>query len=163
MRTPFLALAMLLGTAGASHAQQDIDRLAWMAGCWRADGAEPGSVEQWTAPAGGTMLGMSRTVRGGRTAEFEFMQLRHLADGTLAFVPQPAGRPPTVFRLLRLTQAEVVFENPEHDFPQRIGYARDGETRLLAHIEGQRGGTPRRIDFVFVRTACDGPPVTPSR
>lgn len=163
MRTTLLALAALLCAGVPAHAQQEVDRLGWMAGCWRAEGAEPGSVEQWTAPAGGTMLGMSRTVRAGRTAEFEFMQLRHLADGTLAFVPQPAGRPPTVFRLLRLADAEVVFENPEHDFPQRIAYARDGETRLLAHIEGQRGGAPRRVDFVFVRTACDGPPVTPSR
>ena len=71
------------------------------------------------------MLGMSRTVRRGETVEFEFMQLRHLPDGTLAFIASPSGQAPTVFPLLRISDAEATFENPQHDFPQRVVYARD--------------------------------------
>jgi len=55
-----------------------------------------------------------------------------------------------------------VFENPEHDFPRRISYARPDESRLLASIEGPRNGTPRRIEFVFTRIACDAP-IPPAR
>ncbi|MCB1009826.1 MAG: hypothetical protein KDB94_13155, partial [Acidobacteria bacterium] len=44
-----------------------VEALAWLAGCWAPDGGESGSVEQWTAPAGGTMLGLSRTIRNGTT------------------------------------------------------------------------------------------------
>lgn len=157
MRIAAMLLATLCGLAAAAARAADsaVEPLAWLSGCWQAQGGEPGSVEQWLAPAGGTMLGVSRTVRQGRTVEFEFMQLRQLPDGTLAYIPQPSGRPPTVFRLLSLGSAEVVFENPEHDFPQRIAYARPESSRLRARIEGVRNGAARSIEFAFSRVSCD--------
>lgn len=150
-----LALAALAFAGGASAAPADLDKLAWLAGCWESPGAEPGSGEQWTPIAGGTMLGMSRTVRQGRTATFEFMQLRDQPDGRLAFIAQPSGRSATVFPLLRLSDTEAAFEAAEHDFPQRVVYARDGATRLKARIEGQVNGVPRVIEFPMARVSCD--------
>lgn len=149
------ALALAAVCTSSAVRAQSVDDMAWLAGCWRGHGGEAGTVEQWLAPAGGTMLGMSRTVRQGKTAEFEFMQLRQLPDGTLALMPQPSGRPATVFRLLSSGPREAVFENPAHDFPQRIAYARPEDSRLLASIEGLRNGTPRRIEFAFSRVACE--------
>lgn len=146
-----------LASVGAFAADEGIDRVAWLAGCWQGHFGEPGTVEQWLAPAGGTMLGVSRTVKQGKTVEFEFMQLRQLPDGVLAFVAQPSGRPPTVFRALILRSTEAVFESPEHDFPQRVSYSRPEESRLLARIEGVRNGETRRIEFSFSRVSCDTP------
>ena len=37
---------------------------------------DAGSGEQWMTPAGGTLLGISRTVAKGRTVAHEFMQIR---------------------------------------------------------------------------------------
>jgi hypothetical protein len=129
--------------------------MSWLAGCWRGESGEPGTVEQWLQPAGGTMLGMSRTVRRGKTAEYEFMQLRQLPNGVLAFVPQPSGRPPTTFQLVSMSEFEAVFENQAHDFPQRIAYSRPEESRLLARIEGAHNGASRRIEFNFLRVSCE--------
>jgi Domain of unknown function (DUF6265) len=153
---PILALALLAFSGnGAVAAEGDLEKLAWLSGCWKSQSAEAGSGEQWTPIAGGTMLGTSRTVKQGKTVEFEFMQLRYLADRTLAFVAQPSGQSATVFPLLRITDAEAVFENPQHDFPQRVVYARDGETRLLAKVEGMRRGALRILEFPMVRVSCD--------
>jgi hypothetical protein len=155
-----LALAALINAsaaAGAVAAPGDLEKMRWLAGCWQSQDAEPGSVEQWTAAAGGTMLGLSRTVKQGQTVSFEFMQLRELPDGRLAFIAQPSGRSATVFPALRLTEAEAAFENPTHDFPQRVVYARDGAERLRARIEGQRNGALRTIEFPMVRVGCDAP------
>ncbi len=101
------------------------------------------------------MLGVSRTIKQGKTVEYEFMQLRQLPDGVLAFIPQPSGQPPSVFKLVHLGESEVVFENPEHDFPQRIAYSRPDEARLLASIEGVRKGVARKVEFRFLRVSCD--------
>lgn len=150
-----LAAAAGLASGGAVAADGGVEALSWLAGCWQADPGEPGTVEQWMAPAGGTMLGVSRTVRQGRTVGFEFMQLRLLPDGMLAFIAQPSGRPPTVFRARSVRHGEAVFENPEHDFPQRVVYARPEPTRLLARIEGVRQGSARSIEFAFTRIGCD--------
>lgn len=157
-----IPLVMFATLAPAQTPASPFEPIAWLAGCWRADGGEPGSIEQWMPPAGGTMLGMARTVRGGRTAEFEFMRIV-AEDGALVFVAQPSGRPPTRFPAARVGAAEAVFEQPGHDFPQRVIYAQDGADRLRARIEGQRGGQLRGIDFPMTRTPCDGGPPNPTR
>ena len=36
------------------------------------------------------MLGLGRTVKGGKTVEHEFMQIRHAADGKLIYVALPS-------------------------------------------------------------------------
>ncbi|MDR7332850.1 DUF6265 family protein [Roseateles asaccharophilus] len=153
MKLPF---ALLLATcATLSHAQADpFAPVAWMAGCWTQTGREAGSVEQWMAPAGGLMLGMARIVKGGRVIEFEFMQLRADAEGRLSFIAQPQGRPPTEFKLARQAEAQAVFENTAHDFPQRVSYRRMAPDQLVARIEGERNGKVRGIDFAMQRTAC---------
>jgi hypothetical protein len=158
-RARFAALAAAAGL-NAVAAEPEIGRMAWLAGCWQSESAEPGSGEQWTPLAGGTMLGVSRTVRQGRTVEFEFMQLRQLADGRLAFIAMPSGREPTVFPLLRSDDREAVFENANHDFPQRIVYARDGVSGLRARIEGRVDGALQVVEFPMSRVSCDAALVT---
>jgi len=49
--------------------------------------------------------------------------------------------------------SRIVFENAQHDFPQRIGYERKGAS-LLAWIEGAQNGKPRHIEFPYVRVSC---------
>lgn len=154
---PSLAAALVLAGTCLTARAQSVDGMAWLAGCWRGHFGEAGTVEHWLPPAGGTLLGMSRTVKNGRTVEFEFLQIRPLADGTLALLPQPSGRPATVFRLRSSGPQEAVFENPEHDFPQRIAYARPEPSHLVARIEGTRNGSTRHIEFNFSRVACEAP------
>lgn len=149
--------ALLAAACASAQAQAQTDPfapIAWLAGCWTQQGRETGSVEQWMAPAGGLMLGMARTLKNGRVVEFEFMQIRADADGQLSYIAQPQGRPPTEFKLLRQGDAQAVFENPAHDFPQRVGYRRDAADRLTARIEGTMKGKERGIDFPMQRAAC---------
>lgn len=147
--------ALLLAACATARADP-FEPVAWLAGCWAQQGREAGSVEQWMAPAGGLMLGMARLVKQGRVVEFEFMQIRADADGRLHYIAQPQGRPPTSFGLLRHGDAEAVFENRAHDFPQRVSYRRTAADRLVARIEGEMNGKPRGIDFEMQRSACPG-------
>lgn len=148
---------MLLPAAGAAPAESllSMERLAWLGGCWAADGGEAGSGEHWMPLAGDTLLGISRTVKRGRTVEHEFMQIRRGDDGRIAFVAQPSGQHLARFPVARLSADEVVFENLEHDFPQRISYRRTAGDWLLARVEGLRQGTLRSIDFPMRKVACD--------
>src|SRR5262245_15635489 len=95
----------------------DIAELAWIAGDWQtAPGGRAQIEEHWIPPAGGTMMGVSRTVAGGKTAEFEFLRVEQREDG-IYYVAQPKGRcPATDFKLTRVTAQEAIFENPTHDF-----------------------------------------------
>ncbi|MFZ5549663.1 MAG: DUF6265 family protein [Pseudomonadota bacterium] len=150
-----LAALGLPAWAASPPATDPVMKLAWLSGCWAAEGGEVGSGESWTSVAGGTLLGVGRTVRKGRTAETEFMTISlYTDDGRLAYTARPSGQPPVTFVQTRLTAHEVVFENLLHDFPQRVAYRLEGK-RLKARIEGPRGGENKVIEFPMTRVSCD--------
>ncbi len=120
----------------AAGARGEIARLAWLAGCWHGEAGE----ECWLAPRGGMMLGVNRGPdRQDRSPFFELLRVVEEAGG-LILLAQPAGRSPaTPFRAVEIGDSRVVFANPEHDFPQRITYWREGAA-LKVRVEAQRDG-----------------------
>ncbi len=147
----FTARARTVTQGDAAKSAAAISDLAWIAGDWQtAAGERAQSEEHWTRPAGGSMIGMSRTLVGDKTVSFEFLRLDQRADG-IYYVASPKGRcPATDFKLTRLNGREAIFENPEHDFPQRIIYRRTAEG-LSARVEGTRNGQVRGTDYPYRR------------
>lgn len=149
-----LGLAPVLGAADipAGILRPSVTHLGWLAGHWRLEKAGRVTDEQWMAPAGGVMLGMSRTVAKGRVLSYEFTQIREGPGGELFYIAQPSGQKEAAFKLISLTDTEVVFENKEHDFPQTIGYSLKPDGSLLATIEGPApNGTTKRIEYAYRR------------
>jgi Domain of unknown function (DUF6265) len=158
MRTilPLVITLIIAANARATAPQPSaVQSLAWLSGCWAAEAGEKGSVEYWLPPAGGTMLGVGRTVRNGKTVESEFMRIQVNAAGKLVYVALPSGQSEASFTLKEIAANSVTFENPQHDFPQRISYRLLAADRLLARIEGLRKGVLRAIDYPMKRTGCD--------
>ncbi len=156
-RSLFAAIAslLLLAAPTIAHAQDaSLERLAWLAGCWASESGEAGSGEHWLPPAGGTMLGVGRTVKNGKTVQYEFLQIRLNAQGKLTYTALPSGQKEATFVESSLADGSVTFENLQHDFPQRILYSALAGDRLAARIEGLRGGTLRGIDFPLKRVPC---------
>ena len=131
-----------------------IQRLAWLQGCWEASSAERVVEEHWMAPRGDSMVGVSRTLRGERLVEYELVVIRQRA-ADLVYIAHPSGQASAEFIATSVATGRVVFENPEHDFPQVIGYERRGAS-LLAWVEGRQGEKVRRIEFPYRRTGCEG-------
>ena len=156
MQRALLASALLIGLhAGALAQPASVQGLAWLQGCWEINSPERVVEEQWTAPRAHSMLGSSRTLRGDKLVAHEFVLLREQGE-QLAYEVQPSGRPSTVFLSVSIGEASVVFENLQHDFPQRVAYQRNG-AELLAWIEGPRPDQPgqmRRIEYPYRRVAC---------
>ena len=136
-----------LNTPGNTSAISD---LSWMSGDWQtAPGGRAQIEEHWTLPSGASMLGMSRTVAGSKTAEFEYLRIEQREDG-IYYVAHPKGRcPGTDFKLTRAAAQEAVFENPAHDFPKRIIYRKTTEDSLTASIDGGEG--TKQMTFSFRR------------
>jgi hypothetical protein len=157
MKTAFLVGAFLVALGAPAHAQvaSRLDRVAWLAGCWAQEGGEAGSEEHWMQPAAGTMPGVARTVKAGKTVEFEFLRIHVAPDGRLLFTAIPSGQKEATFTELRIGESEIAFENAEHDFPQRVIYKMQDRTRLLTSIEGSRKGVARSIEFPMRRVKCD--------
>jgi len=127
----------------------------WLAGCWEVTAGELVIEEHWMAARGGTLLGMSRTVRGGRLAEYELLLL-HEEESGWVYEAHPSGQPAASFKSSAITDTSMVFSNPDHDFPQTITYFRISSDSLLARIAGERGGRLRQVEFPFRRVVCPG-------
>ena len=148
-------ISMAVGTLSSASQKSGIDRLEWISGCWASDDGKERIEESWMKPAGQSMIGMSRTVAGGKTVFTEHLQIRE-ANGQIAYiVALGMGAKPTVFKLIKSSDNEAVFENPEHDFPQRIIYRRESTDALFARIEGQEKGVNKAMDFSYKRSRCD--------
>lgn len=153
---PIITLAATLGlaTPQATVAQRTaVDTLAWLAGCWKLAGGTTTVDEQWMVPNGGAMLGVSRTVTGGRVREFEFLRI-YAAGDTLVYAANPSGQAPTEFRSTSLGGSEITFENRAHDFPQRIRYRLASPEVLVATIDGDRDNRRQPVVFSYARSAC---------
>ena len=92
------------------------------------------------------MIGYSRSGRGETVREFEFIRLQAGEDGIVAYLAQPGGRAAVSFRLVARDGSSATFENPDHDFPQRIRYSRNGET-LTATISAIDGSNAMSWTF----------------
>ena len=101
------------------------------------------------------MLGMGRTVASGTVREYEFLQIREGRDGAISYVAKPSGQPEGSFKLVKLQNREVIFENLEHNFPQRIIYRLEPDGSLFARIEGMSNGKARGFDYPIKRGQCN--------
>jgi hypothetical protein len=124
-----------------------VSDFGWMAGSWREIKGQGWTEEVWMAPKAGIMLGMSRTGQRGNAETFEFLRIE--GDTIVTLYASPEGKPATAFKLAKSGPKEIIFENAENDFPQRIRYAREGEM-LVASISMLDGS--KAVSWRYKRT-----------
>jgi hypothetical protein len=132
----------------AQSAARTISDLGWLAGDWQTASSGRAQIEEhWTQPLAGTMIGMGRTVAGGRTVEFEYLRLEE-RGGDVFYVAHPKARcPGTDFKLTIATAQSAVFENPQHDFPKRVIYRKNADGSVTASIDGGEGTKSQSFQY----------------
>jgi hypothetical protein len=134
-------LGMAALVSSASGAKPDPNgRFAFMVGCWRsADGV---NTETWSASQGGVFFGYATTVQAGQLASFEQSRIDMRSTNAI-YTVQPNGQRPTEFvERQGGVPGGVAFENPNHDYPQRIIY-RPGKKKnqleaTISMLDGSR-------------------------
>jgi hypothetical protein len=122
--------------------------LDWFVGHWCSDRNGQFIEEEWLEPKGDVLLGLSRTVKGAKTASFEYLRIEW-KDGIPSYIAQPQGAPPVSFKWVAGGADWARFENPTHDFPKRVEY-RKTEDGLYAEIAGPgEGGKEMVIPFDY--------------
>jgi len=145
----FTVLSSPQDVAPEQVSSTETPKLAWIAGTWERTEGDKTTIEHWLPHAGTTMMGVSHSYGPGRTYFFEFMRIA-THRGKIAYIVQPGGGSPVLFRAMKVTETEAVFENPEHDHPQRISYLKTdkGMTATISQMDGSQA-----TEFVFTRKA----------
>lgn len=157
-RLPRLLVLLLLlsptfaSQAGAPVADARIASLAWLTGGWGSEQDGRWTEEWWTPPRFGQMLGVNQSGRDGKKPSHEFLRISLEADGSIVYWGGPEGAVPTPFKLTSQSAGSVVFENPKHDFPQKIEY-RLSATTLTATVSGSENGKVQSMSWTWQRIA----------
>lgn len=154
----FACTAICLLTANTSFAQtkhkhhEPIEQAKWLLGQWQNITPRGIMVENWHQVNDSTYAGKSYFLAGKDTLQAESISLQQ-RNGKLYYVPtvknQNNGQPVKFTQLLN--QTFLVFENPEHDFPQKISYVQVKPDSLLAEISGMSKGMFRKQGFPMKR------------
>ncbi len=149
----FLPACLFVVTAGTvvEAAEAQTTNLDWLSGDWCATAEKQSVEETWLSDVGGQMIGMSRTIVNGKVVSFEFMRIETTA-GVTRFIAQPGGGSATTFVASSVSENQLVVENPEHDFPQKITYLREGD-ELKVRISGSDEAAQEQI-FSFNYQLC---------
>lgn len=144
----------VLSTTTSGQQRQAIQQLSWLCGTWENKTAKGILYETWVPVSNTFYQGKSYMLHQKDTVVLETIQLT-VRKGVLCYIPavtrQNKGQA-VVFTLSSIDDSNVVFENPAHDFPQRISYTRITADSLIAEISGSRGGQKQTRQFMMRRS-----------
>src|SRR5690242_1633117 len=139
---------LLLVTVSGFSQSRDIRSLSWIAGDWQSITPQGNIEEHWMQPASDSMIGMSRTLREGKTTSFEYLRLE-LRDTDMFYIAYPNARKQAEFKLVEADAERLVFEGGD-EHVQRVVYQKEGQG-LRARIEGKHNGKPFTLEVHYLR------------
>lgn len=129
-------------------------KVAWLTGNWGHTSKEGALTENWVKANDSVMHGESYFVVGEKDTVFaETVELAE-TNGKMVYtvtVPGQNEEKPVPFELTSANENQLVFENPKHDYPNKIVYNKIGNDSVMAEISGMQKGKPASEQFGMKR------------
>ncbi len=149
----FIIGTCLITLYGCDLKKTKIEQAEWLIGTWESQTERGSTYETWTKLSGNELKGISYMLEEKDTIVFETIQLIQNEEG-LFYIPKVKNQNdglPVKFKLKMNSDSSLVFENPLHDFPQVISYAKIGSDSLVAEISGVKNDSKQRQAFLMNR------------
>lgn len=124
---------------------------AWLLGKWENQTESGKSIEFWRKINDSLYRSESYIIENKDTISFEQIDLIK-KNNTLEFIPTVKGQnhdSAVIFKQIQGNKNQLIFEDPSHDFPQKISYTQFGEDSLYAEISGNINSKHRAIGFPY--------------
>ena len=131
----------------------EIEKAGWFIGKWENNSSEGKASEIWERKNDSVFAGISNFIIRGDTVSSETISLEQIGN-KLFYIPNVKGQNnglPVRFVLTFSTTNQLVFENPGHDFHQKITYTQIKSDSLLAEISGMINGEQISRQFPMTR------------
>jgi hypothetical protein len=118
---------------------QGIDKANWLIGEWQENSKYGIVTENWTILDDTTFYGKRYTLKNSDTDINENLMLQEI-DGNLFFISIIEDQnelKPIKFKLTHSTETELIFENPKHEFPQKVTYTKVSDDYIVSEITGE--------------------------
>ena len=149
-----LAIACIVSCQKKSgHKFEKLKKMDWLVGSWEQKLPDGIITETWAKENDSTFSGKSFFIKGKDTIHLEKVVLTQKND-ELLYIPTVSGQnngEPTTFKLTSGVENSFSFENPAHDYPQKITYKKINDTNLLATISGKQQGKDSQESYQMVK------------
>lgn len=152
--TLFILAFMTIFVTGCSKKNGPIEKAGWLIGNWENVTPQSDFREIWARKNDSVFSGKSFVTVSKDTVFNESMELLQRND-SLFYVVTVKGQnneKPVAFYLTTASGKELVFENPKHDFPTKITYAKITNDSLVASVSGIQNGKEARESFPMKRS-----------
>jgi hypothetical protein len=126
----------------------------WLVGIWSNTEDSVLSTEEWVKVNDSLYKGIGVSVYLGDTVFHEKIVIKREGE-EVYFIPDVAGEIDKETSRFRLTSQidgkNYIFENQDHDFPQKIVYRLINKDSIFATVEGLKNGKYQQIKFPFNR------------
>ena len=121
----------------------------WLIGSWEKNTPEGILIEKWAPLNDSVLSGISYVTKGADTLFSETMKLELKGD-KLLYIPTVKDQNnamPVVFTSTSITNNEMIFENPTHDYPKKIMYRQITPDSLVAEVSAIVNGKEKKEQF----------------
>lgn len=132
---------------------EKLKKMEWLVGSWEQKLPEGTIIETWTKDNDSTFLGNSYFIKEKDTLHSESIVLTQKNEDLL-YIPTVTGQnndEPVTFTMTSDAENTFTFENPAHDYPQKISYKKVNENNLLATISGKQQGKESKESYPMVK------------
>ncbi|MEO5645027.1 MAG: DUF6265 family protein [Bacteroidia bacterium] len=148
------AIVLIFSSCGNSNGK--VDDISWMIGSWQ--GTDVNTVifnESWQREGKG-FIGFGCSMSPAGDTLFKENLKIELVEGTPYYIVTiPPKKEPVLFKMISGDEHNAIFENRDHDFPQRISYLLQENNKLTVKLEGIEKGTPKIETLSFVKATSD--------
>ncbi len=138
-----ISILLLSCQKKAERKFEKLEKMNWLIGQWENKTPEGYLTETWTKDNDSTFSGQSYFIINEKdTVHFESIVLMQVNDD-LIYQPIVKGQnedQPVDFKLTSDAEDSFTFENPKHDYPQKITYKKINNKSLTATISGLQQG-----------------------
>ena len=119
-----------------------LEKMNWLLGSWEQKLPDGTLKETWTKQNDSSFSGTSYFINTKDTVHFESINLEQKKEDLIysATVIGQNNDEAVDFKLTSDADNSFTFENPKHDYPQKIIYKKVNETNLFATISGKQQG-----------------------
>jgi hypothetical protein len=141
----------------ADSAKNEKDKIRtahWLLGKWETPHAGGTLTENWKKANDSTYNGLSYFIKGKDTIHSETILLQQVED-QLSYNSTIKGQDddqPISFTLAGRNETELVFENLQHNYPQKISYTQISKDSLITEISGMQSGKLNSEKYIMLRT-----------
>lgn len=147
-----LFLISMVYSQNKNKPDEQLEKLAWIADKWVYKNSESVTFENWIKNDDNSLTGESFTVKNSDTTFSEKLKIEKSGDDIFYIAAVKHNPGPVSFKLVEFSENKAVFENPGHDFPNRIIYELRNGDSLYARIEGKnKNGEIVTGEFFYTR------------